>query len=430
MGLIRKIKASPLFKQSSIYLISDGISKAIPFFFLPVISYYISPADYGILTNYNVLVQILSVFCYSTTTVIIPVIYVKYEKEKLQTFISNILLLNATVSLLLLMLVVFFSTSINKFTSIPLIYQLLSVISVLFASFTQVNLVIWRCDEKPVYFGATHISQTVIDIGLASLLIIVILLGWQGRVISMVIANILIGLFSIICLYKKGYVKFVISKQFIVSIIGFSLPLLPHGLSFWIKSGADKLLLSNMCGLEKNALYSVAMTFGAIVSIFIVSFNNAFVPYLFKKIRGIETDRASAEAQKVFIVKLYRWLILGVLLFVSICYVFSYWAIDLIYQDSYKGALVYLPYIFVGQVFIGYYSLFVNFVHYTQKTKVLGIITFSLTMIQVVASYLLIIAFGPIGSAMSSAAISICICLCVVKYATSVYPLPWKKMFV
>lgn len=428
MKVIEILGKSSLFRQSSIYLISDGISKAIPFFFLPVISYYISPSDYGILTNYNVLVQILSVLCYSTTTVIIPVIYVKLNKEELKKFISNIVILNSLVSILLLSIIIVLSTLLTRFTSIPFLYQVLSLLSVLFTSFTQVNLVLWRCEEKPLFFGAVHISQTVIDIGVASLLIIIFLLGWQGRAVSMAFASIAIGLFSLVCLYKKGFLKLHLSRGYLFSIISFSLPLLPHGLSFWIKSGADNILLSNMCGLDKNALYSVAMTFGAIVSIFIVSFNNAFVPYLFKKIKGIEEKKDTREHEKIKIVQLYKWLMLGILLFVMVCFWFSYLVIDLVYQESYKGALEYLPYIFIGQIFMGYYSLFVNFIHYTQKTKVLGMITFSLTLIQVFISYVLILICGPIGSAISSAAISLCICLFVVKYATKVYTLPWRNM--
>lgn len=64
--------------------------------------------------------------------------------------------------------------------------------------------------------------------------------------------------------------------------MSFSLPLIPHGLSFWLKSGVDKLMLTNICGMDMNGYYSVALTFGAIVSVIITSISNAFVPYLYK----------------------------------------------------------------------------------------------------------------------------------------------------
>lgn len=429
MKLIKVLKDSSLFKQSSIYLIADGISKAMPFFFLPIISYYITPADYGILTNYNVLSQVLSVFCYSVTTVIIPVVYVKLEPKKFKEFISNLININVLIAIILALLIVLFSKSITQYTSVSLTYQVLSVVSVLFASFTQVNLVLWRCEEKPVSFGVIHVSQTAIDIGTAILLIIILGLGWQGRVTSMVVANVSVGFFSLFCLLKRGFIGIRFSKHVISTILSFSLPLFPHGLSFWIKSGADKILLSNMVGLESNALYSVAMTFGSIVSIFIVSFNNAFVPFLFKKLKVIDEGEDNAVKEKNALMKLYKWLILGIFIFVIISYILSFLVILYIYQESYNGALAYLPYIFVGQLFMGYYSLFVNFIHYTQKTKVLGLITFSLTLIQVLVSYLLIRTLGPIGSAISSAIISLCIFVLVTKYATLVYELPWRQLF-
>lgn len=43
-------------------------------------------------------------------------------------------------------------------------------------------------------------------------------------------------------------------------------------------------MLTEMCGLSENGLYSVAMTWGAIVTMFLTSFNNAYAPYLYKKL--------------------------------------------------------------------------------------------------------------------------------------------------
>lgn len=67
--------SSSLLKDSVVYVFTDGVNKSIPFLLLPVISYYISPAEYGMITNYNLIVQILSIFCFSISMVVLPVVF-------------------------------------------------------------------------------------------------------------------------------------------------------------------------------------------------------------------------------------------------------------------------------------------------------------------------------------------------------------------
>lgn len=426
---LRSLSDSKLFKQSAVYLISEGINKAIPFCLLPLISYYLSTEEYGIITNYNVLTQIFAVLCYSVTTVIIPVMYVKQGNEEFRKLVSNIVFINSIIAFFLIIAVILFSRSINNATSIPLEFQLLAITSILFTSFTQVNMVLWRCEEKPFKFGAYQISQTFLDVSSSVIFIIVFLLGWRGRIYSMAGISILFGLFSLLLLLKRGYLTLHLSKTAIKTVLTFALPLYPHGLSFWIKSGADKLLLTNMCGLAENGIYSVAMTFGAIISIVVVSFNNAFTPYLFKKLKTIDRIPSSSNFEKIAIVKLYKKLLFLLALFVFFSYLASHLFIILIYQESYHESVRFLPFIMIGQFFMGLYSMFVNFAHYTQKTKILGMITFSLTLFQILLSYFLIRMMGAIGSAMSSMIISIAIFVLVALYASRIYSMPWRYIY-
>ena len=59
---INRILKHPLLKSSLVYTITDAINKAVPFFILPILSYYLLPSDYGIVANYNVLLSVFGVF--------------------------------------------------------------------------------------------------------------------------------------------------------------------------------------------------------------------------------------------------------------------------------------------------------------------------------------------------------------------------------
>lgn len=79
----------------------------------------------------------------------------------------------------------------------------------------------------------------------------------------------------------------------------------------------------------------------------------------------------------------------------------------------------------IAQFFSGCYLMFVCFIHYTFKTKCLGMITFSLSLFQIGMSFLLIKCIGAVGAAISSAIVEAIIFLLIAQYAMKVYKLPW-----
>lgn len=157
---------------------TDGINNAIPFVLLPLISRYLTPADYGIVSNYNVLIQILSVFVYLATSGIIPVMFFKTDKADLRLYVSNMLILDTIVSLVSLSIILYFNRPLENNLGFSLLYQVFAVLSVWFTSVAYLNLVLWRCEEEPLKFGIFQISQSTINALTTILFVIVLLLSW------------------------------------------------------------------------------------------------------------------------------------------------------------------------------------------------------------------------------------------------------------
>lgn len=428
VSLIQKLYQSSLIRNSLIYVVSDGINRAIPFLLLPFITHYLSPSDYGIVTNYNVYVQVLSVFCYLTTAGALPVMFYKLDKSKIKRYVSNMVLLNTYSNIFCLIVIVLTSSLSEEILSLSVLFQISALLVVWFAGITNINMVLWRCEEKPILFGIYQISQSAVNTLSTILFVIILLLGWKGRIYSMILATIIFGCISIYILYKRQYLNLCIDKQYLQQISLFALPLIPHALSFWFKSGVDKIMLSNMCGLSANGLYSVAMTWGSIVSMFLVSFNNAYSPYLYKKLAHFDTDRGGTKEEQKKLVRLIEYSFFATLIFILIIWVISVYLIQAIYAPSYHTSLEYLPWVMIGQFFYGGYLMFVCFVHYTLKTKILGAITFSWSLAQIAITYILISWIGAVGAAVSSAIVSIATFICVTAYAMKVYRLPWFSL--
>lgn len=417
---------SSLFKNSSIYIITDGISQAIPFLLLPLISHYLSPADYGIITNFNVLFVILSIICFMTTAGVLPVIYYKKDKEALRLYISNMLFLNTIVTVGCLVMTLIFNRTIDHLIQLPLFYQILCLVTVWFASITNLNMILWRCEERPWSFGKYKIALSSLNIIITIWFVVILLWGWQGRVYSQCIAIIVFGAISLWILIRREYFVLKISKQDMLHVLFFALPLLPHALSFWLKSGINKIYLTDMCSLSENGLYSVALTWGGALSMFFLAFNNAYAPYLYKKLSFWETQSYDTTYQdKIRLVKMTYICLLGTLLISFLAYWVSLFIIKLTYAPSYFASIRFLPWAIMDVAFNGCYWMFVCFLYHTLKTKLLGAITFSLSIAQIGLSYVSILWLGSTGVAISAAFISFITFIIIAYVAMRSYRLPW-----
>ena len=337
-------------------------------------------------------------------------------------FINSI----ATIICILVNILIF--RNINIWLNINFRFQLFAVILVWFTSITNINMILWRCEERPIAFGTYQISQSALNAITTIIFVISMLLGWEGRVYSMMCAAIIFGTISLFILHKRGYIDFKLQKKYIIQTVLFALPIIPHALSFWFRGGVEKILLSNMCGLSENGLYSVALTWGAVVTMFFTAFNNAYAPFLYKKLAFFDKDKSGTLEQQKKLVRLIKICLWGTGAFVIVSYFVSIIMIKAIYPQDYWRSISYLPWVMLAQLFQGCYLMFVCFTHYTFKTKQLGIITFSWSLIACALAWLGIKFWGAVGVSIASAFVSFAIFVSVAILAMKVYSLPWRQL--
>jgi len=208
--------------------------------------------------------------------------------------------------------------------------------------------------------------------------------------------------------------------------LSYCLPLLPHGLSIWVRSGVDRIYLTHFFGESETGLYATGFQFALLISFVTLSFNNAYVPYLYKNL-SLE-DQTQLIIFKKKIVRFTYLYLFGLVLFCLLMIGVSLFIIQYFLSKNYIDAQKYIPGIMVSQVFQGMYLMVVNYIFYTKKTKELAIITFSCSIFQVIASYFFIKYLGGMGAVYSTILVSFIICISVWWYSNKVYPMPWFKL--
>jgi len=275
-------------------------------------------------------------------------------------------------------------------------------------------------------FNGLQIFQALLSGVLAILFVVVLRWNWQGRALSIVMAAAISMLLILYLMIKSGHLFQKNNIDEIKSALFFGLPLLPHTLSFWFKSGVDKIILTNYISLAANGVYSIAFTFACIVGILTGSFFNAYTPLMFKDLSMIDTmqdDKAIVIKQKLVRNTYY---FAGGLLAVCIGSYFALKiAIPLLFTGEYLGAIRFMPFLLTTLYFEGMYSMISGYIFYRKKTKMLGTITFSSSMLQIGITLLFVKHFGIMGAAYSSSLVAGITFIAVLSYTNKLYKLPW-----
>jgi O-antigen/teichoic acid export membrane protein len=258
------------------------------------------------------------------------------------------------------------------------------------------------------------------------LFVIVLRGGGAGKIYAEVMVFCVVGLIHLTMLLKKGYVRLNLQMAWMRKLLHFGLPLLPHSISFWLKSGMDKVFITTYCGLQFNGLYSMAISVSSVYTMLMQSFFNAYTPYLQKRlVRSEECGVRSEEGEKRAIVKqVYLiYALFGVVGFfaIAVSWVIFHYLID----SKYLPAMAYIPLIILANFIYTFYNFTIEFIYKVKKTMVMGLITFTGSLIQMFLSYILIKEYGVMGAVYSLVIGNSLITIGISVYSNMVYRMPW-----
>lgn len=427
MRIISRLAENKLFKGVMIYGIADALQKGLSFLTMPVFSYYILPEELGIVANFDVLVQIVSYLAF--TSLVGNIIYFYYDRDRAQValLVSNLVFLFTIVNVVCCGIIFLFSDIAEEYLCIGFSLQILAILLNEFNLIHALNGMLYRLEERPVPFVTINLSYAIVNIGLMFLFVVYYKMGGIGKIYSHFAIGFIFVFIDLYLLNKRGYIKFRWSNRCQKELLKFGVPLIPHSIAYWIKSGLDKILLTTYCGLAANGLFSMAMTFGAIYTVFRNSFNNAYNPYIQKRIAGITSENEKSE--KIAIVK-QTYIVIISFFILMVPLIWAVWLIiNYMLSEAYKPSFMYVPWIFLSLTLTTAYEQVVKFVYTVKKTLGLGIITFTCSIIQSGCTFVFIKYFGDQGVNYSMVCGAVLIFVCVWIYSQKVYPMPWFSIF-
>ena len=409
-----------LFKNTFIYTSTNVINKAIPFFLLPIMTRYLTPTDYGIVATFNVLLAVMVVFVGLSMHGAINVNFFKLNKGELKNYIGNVFLILFSSFLLVFTIVYILKSNFSFFTKFPENWISFIVIIALCQAIYSINIGLWQVEQKSLPYGLFQISKTMLNVSLSVIFVVLLCWGWQGRILGVIITSVIFGLLSIFVIYKREYIKFSFNKKYIKDALFFGVPLIPHALGGWIITGIDRIFINSMVGIDATGIYTVGYQVGMIIGLLAHSFNLAWSPFLFEKLKG------NNYLTKVKIVKFTYLYDVGIIvLALALSFIAPYF-LKFFVSENFYFAYKYVLWIALGYAFQGMYFMVVNYIFYVKKTYILAWVTFSSAGINIILNYFFIKANGAIGAAQATTITFFVQFIMVWILSAKVYKMPWN----
>lgn len=380
-----------LAKNTLILAFGKVCTQLIAFFLLPLYTFFLSPAEYGavdLIITYVALI-VPAVTLQLEMAAFRFLVDIRGDEEAKRLTISNILQI---VSVVLITCVALFGAT-EFFIDIP--YAPLVLLTVVVTIFSNLFLQIARGLGDNKKFALASIVTGVATLVGSIIFIAVMHMGASGLLLSMALANAACALYLLVSLKLYKYTSFTNrDKALQKSLIAYSFPLVPNGVSWWAINVSDRTIISVVIGIAANGIYAVANKYAAIFagifSVFHMSWTESASVHIHDKDRDIFfSDIMNAS------VRLFGSLGLGLIACIPLVFPF-------IVDAQYGEAYVYIPILIIAAFFNAMVSLYGAIYIAKKLTKQVANTSIVAAIINIVLTLLFIKFFGLYAAAIAT----------------------------
>lgn len=274
-----------------VYLITGIINKGIPFIMIPVLTFYLSPKDYGYIAIFQLIISFAHPLQNLNGNLYIAKEYHGSSNEEINLINGSYVTVVSLFTILFLILLFIANLFFEKSFVIHFHWWVIAIVIGIFGSIYLNHLTLLRCQDKPMVYAALEIIKSVLDVGVTIVFLMVFKFGWKGRVLGIITSITILGIYSIFMMWRHKILQLKFSRVTINKILKFSLPLIPFSFGTMIINFSDRLFIQKICGVSELGIYAVAYSIGMSLMVFTESFNKAWTPAFFKKAADYEENK-------------------------------------------------------------------------------------------------------------------------------------------
>lgn len=325
----------------------------------PIFTRLMSTEEYGKYSVFMSVKTILSVVATLNITNIIATKGINKYPDREEQFLTNIQFLSS-ISVLFFTIFFFINQEwICQFTGLnaKIMYFTLGEIFVIPAFEIWSAKQRYSCNYKKILLFT--IIYLIFNITIVFGIVVLSQNKGEARIISSCIVSIV--MYGVLYLFNICWKKDILNIEMIMFAIKFNLPLIPQGLANQILSRSDILMIQYFQGTSQSGIYSLGYSIASIIVMFTVSINNAYVPWLYKKL-DCKKMQDIKEKSIYMLESVFAIVTLVILIAPEIVLLFA--------PKEYEGAVYVIAPVAVGIAFTIVYTLFVYIELYFEKTMI------------------------------------------------------------
>ncbi len=388
---MRTQKYKELSKNTLLFSLSSFGSKLISFLLVPLYTYTLATADYGVVDLLNTTISLLiPLLTFNVQDAVLRFTLDKDQspKDVISISFKVIVISSAFLSVAVLLISRFGVVKLDWYYWVFLVAgfglnALLNSLSMYLRSIDKVATIV-----------ISGIISTTLMCGLNIFFLLVLRMGVLGYLISQILALFMSCLFCVIhgAVYKN--ISFKISKSLQKDMLIYSAPLIINSIAWWLNEASDRYIVTIFCGTAVNGVYSVSYKIPLILSTIQSIFYKA---WSVSAIKEFDSDDADGFLGNIYSV-------------VSCLSIVSCSALQIInpilskvlFAKEYYEAWKYVPPLLAGIVFYGLGLFEGSLFTAVKNTKLVSVTTLIAAVLNTTLNFILIPIYGAYGAAFAT----------------------------
>ncbi len=405
---------------TSVLTIATSITRAMPFLLLPLLTAYMSPEDFGYISYIGALAALAAIFIGFSSPSFLIVKWSKLQGSERVKFIAVMLKIGWIMSFVTLILLFFW---LNYFSSLKLSIDIIIFIAII-AFARSLFLILDAVLQSTRALGtlaAFLVFQAFLHYGIALYLLEQMLPNWQGKFFGELISSIIVIIATFIYLSRTGLISLRSQRKHFYELTKYCAPLAFHILALWVMGSIDRIMLTEIKGLEAAGVYTVAYLIGMSLDFIHQALSKVWSPWFYRNINI--SDKQSKDSIVRFT---YSYTFFTVLMLIAFLIIVPHIFEFFIDERYLKGAPV-IAIVAFGYAFELVRKLFVGYLFALNKTLLIAKLTLLYALLNILLNSFLIPNYGVIGAAWATVLSYMIIAIATVNISMKLYGMPWRS---
>ncbi|MGQ0684320.1 lipopolysaccharide biosynthesis protein [Bradyrhizobium sp.] len=407
----------------AIYAAANVASAAVPFLLLPLLTRVLTPADYGHIVAFALLVTLCMPFAGLSVHSAVGVAWFNKPRDEIPAFNGMALGLIVVTTAIVAPIIAFVVKLMPSLVAdLPPVWGAVAALTAGANVLLQCRLVLWQSQSQPLKNAILQVSASLLNVGLS--LLAVVSFGWEsaGRnggiaVSAIAMASVAVAVFT---LSRDAAWSF--RSKYLAEQVRYGVPLIPHVLAGAFLGTVDRWMVSTQLGAEALGIYGAGAQLGMVMTILADAFVKAYNPWLYAQLGSADANGKYRVVGAVYV----AWpafvcvgAIVGLIL---------HWTSGIFLGSRYADAATVIPWFVLGGTLSGVYFCMSSIYFFAGRTGLLASCTSGAAAVGALAVWLLVTLLGVQGAAIGFAVMQGLLALFVAVTAFNSFDLPWSEI--